>query len=73
MSDNHELTFEESLEDTDFGLIVCGETGKLKGLWVPTEMGDDPVPESIIRMCVEIFGIDPEEFEEETSDGQTLH
>ena len=74
MSEDHELTFEESLEETDFGLIVCGKTGLLKGLWIPKEMDEEPVPENIIRMCVEIFGIDPAEFdEEESSDGKTLH
>lgn len=75
MNDDHELTFEDSLEETDFGLIVCGKTGKLKGLWVPKEMDEEPVPENIVRMCVEIFDIDPAEFddEEETSYGKTLH
>jgi len=76
MSENHEMAFEEALEDTDFGFIVCGKTGRLKGLWIPKEMDDAPVPENIIQMCVEHFGIDPAEFdedEEETSDGKTLH
>jgi len=77
MSDKEELPFEEALEDTDFGFIVCGITGKLKGLWIPKEMDDAPVPENIINMCVEHFGIDPAEFDidddEETSDGQTVH
>ena len=76
MSDEQETSFEDALEDTDFGFIVCGKTGALKGLWIPKEMDDKPVPENIIRMCVEHFGIDPAEFEEdeeETSDGQTLH
>ena len=65
MSDNHELEFSEALEETDFGLIVCGKTGKLKGLWIPSELEDDPVPGSIVNMCVDIFGIDPEEFDDE--------
>ena len=78
MSDEHEVPFEEALEDTDFGFIVCGKTGRLKGLWIPKEMDDEPVPENIISMCVEHFGIDPAEFdidddEEESSDGKTLH
>ena len=77
MSNEHECTFEESLEDTDFGFIVCGLTGRLKGLWIPKEINNEPVPENIIRMCVEHFDIDPSEFdeepEEETSDGKTLH
>ena len=66
MSNNkHELEFSESLEDTDFGLIICGKTGILKGLWVPQNMEEEPVPESIIRLCVDVFNIDPKEFDEE--------
>lgn len=73
MSKEHDVTFEDALEDTDFGFIVCGVTGKLKGLWIPKEMDELPVPENIIRMCVEHFGIDPAEFDEEESNGKTLH
>jgi hypothetical protein len=61
--DTHTLEFHESLEDTDFGLIICGKTGALKGLWVPKGMDEEPVPESIVRMCVDIFGIDEKEFD----------
>ena len=60
-----EIEFEDALEPTDFGFIVCGKTGRLKGLWIPEEMEEEPVPENIIRMCVEHFGIDPEEFDDE--------
>lgn len=60
-----EIEFEDALEPTDFGFIVCGKTGTLKGLWIPSEMDDEPVPESIVRLCVEHFGIDPAEFEDD--------
>jgi hypothetical protein len=74
MSEEQDVSFEEALEDTDFGFIVCGKTGRLKGLWIPKEMDDEPVPENIINMCVEHFGIDPEDFDEEgPSVGQTIH
>lgn len=53
------IEFEDALEPTDFGFIVCGKTGQLKGLWIPTEHDSDEVPESIVRLCVEVFGIDP--------------
>ena len=62
---NHELSFEDSLEDSDYGLIVCGKTGKLKGLWIPSGSDDDEVPDTIVRVCVDIFGIDEEEFNDE--------
>jgi hypothetical protein len=76
--DTHELAFEEALDDTDYGLIIDGKSGKLKGLWIPRGMDEELVPESIVRICVEVFGIDPKEFdeefeEEETSDGHTIH
>jgi len=64
------LAFEDALEDTDFGLIVCGKTGNLKGLWIPEGMDEEPVPENIVRMCVDIFGVDPEEFND---DEPTVH
>ena len=64
-NESHELEFADALEETDFGLIVCGKTGSLKGLWIPQNMEEEEVPESIIRMCVEIFGIDPSEFDED--------
>ena len=76
MTKEHELLFEDSLEDSDYGFIVCGKTGKLKGLWIPSGSDDDEVPETIVRMCIDIFDIDPAEFEdteEETSYGKTLH
>ena len=73
MSNEYNVKFEDALDETDFGFIVCGVTGKLKGLWIPVEMEEEPVPENIIRMCVEHFGIDPAEFDEEDRDGQTLH
>lgn len=72
---NHDkVHFEESLDDNDFGLIICGKTGSLKGLWIPVGMEEAPVPETIIDICVNVFGIDPKEFDEqETSDGHTIH
>lgn len=64
-TENHELEFAESLEDTDYGLIVCGKTGMLKGLWIPKNLDEEYVPESIIKLCVEVFGIDESEFMED--------
>jgi hypothetical protein len=58
-----QVEFEDALEPTDFGFIVCGKTGKLKGLWIPQEMENEPVPDTIINMCIEYFNIDPKEFE----------
>lgn len=64
MSTEEDTSFDDALDDTDFGFIVCGVTGKLKGLWIPEGMEDIPVPETIIHLCVDYFGIDPKEFDE---------
>ena len=68
----NKITFVEALEEDDWGLII-GKDGVLKGLFIPEGSDEDEVPESIIDICIHVFGIDPAEFEEETSDGQTLH
>lgn len=66
-----EIKFEDALEPTDFGFIVCSKTGKLRGLWIPTQMENEEVPQSIINLCVRHFGVDPSEFDDETP--QQLH
>jgi hypothetical protein len=53
-----EVQFNKSLEDTDYGLIV-GKDGNLKGIWVPNTIKDDAIPDEIINLCVEYFGVDP--------------
>lgn len=60
------LEFEDSLSNTDYGLIVCGKTGKLRGLWIPEGMDEDIVPKPIADICIEHFGIDP-------NDSETVH
>jgi hypothetical protein len=44
----------------------------LKGLWIPQNMEDEPVPESVYRLCVDYFGIDPAEFDEEDDMGDPI-
>lgn len=55
------ITFEESLGESDWGLII-DKNGRLKGLFIPEGSDEDNVPESIIQVCVTQFGINPEEF-----------
>jgi hypothetical protein len=62
------ITFEESLEDDDWGLIVSN-TGELKGLFIPDGKDDDDVPEAIVKLCATYFGVSEEEFYE----GPTIH
>jgi hypothetical protein len=57
---NHEfLQLHQTLEDDDYGIVV-GKDGSLKGIWVPR--GEDhleEVPDTIARLCIEYFGLDP--------------
>jgi len=53
-----ELEFKKALEATDYGLIV-GCDGELKGIWVPETMDGLDIPEGIVNLCVQKFGIDP--------------
>ena len=66
MSQNRIIDFEDSLDPTDFGLIISKE-GELKGLFIPEEkQAPEFIPESIVRILNEIYGID-------LGDGETLH
>jgi|TARA_B110000503_G_scaffold103721_1_gene154780 hypothetical protein len=59
MSHNQvELEFRKSLESTDYGLIV-GCNGMLKGIWVPESRDGLDIPDAIVDLCIEKFGIDP--------------
>jgi len=56
------ITFDESLEDDDWGLIISAK-GQLKGLFIPDGKDEDEVPDAIVEMCIEYFGIDVTEEE----------
>lgn len=51
------ISFSESLEDDDWGIIV-GKDGTLKGLFIPEGMDEEEVPEIIVQLCIDYFGID---------------
>lgn len=53
------IIFDDALSDSDYGLIVCGKTGKLKGIWVPDGSEDDVIPDTVANLCVHFFGVDP--------------
>lgn len=72
VSDKEYKEFEDSLSDEDYGFIICGKTGSLKGLWIPQNLEGDSVPETIINICIDYFGIDPEEFADEDTMGEPL-
>ena len=66
------ITFEESLDDNDWGLIIDSK-GRLKGLFIPEGADEDDVPENIIQLCCSQFGIDPEEFYAQEERPAVLH
>ena len=66
------ITFEESLEASDWGLIIDSK-GNLKGLFIPDGSTEDDVPENIIQLCCNQFGIDPEEFYAQEERPAVLH
>ena len=70
MSDNEAKPLEEQLDEDDWALIIGGD-GNLKGLFIPDGQDEELVPESIVYIIENYFGVDFNE--EESSDGQTLH
>lgn len=68
----HSLKFERTLHDNDYGLIIS-ETGNLKGIWVPDHLWADPFPHSIVTICLENYGINPNHCESTQGAAQQLH
>lgn len=62
--DTEYVTFDDSLGDEDWGLILDSE-GQLKGLFIPKGKEDDVFPQKIVDLCMEAFGIDITEDGEE--------
>ena len=54
---SEKITFEESLEEDDWGLII-GKDGTLKGMFIPEGKEEEEVPPVIVKLCKEHFGID---------------
>ena len=61
------ISFEDSLEDTDFGLIISSK-GELKGMYMPEGADEvDYVPEEIVQILYQVYGMDI------SSDSATIH
>jgi len=58
---NNSKEFDSFITEDDYGFIVCSKTGRLKGLWIPESQENEDVPETIVNICKEYFGIDPNE------------
>lgn len=51
------MGFENTLDEDDYGFILDQE-GNLKGIWVPQGHEDEDVPEPIVQLLKEKWGID---------------
>ena len=72
MSNDESRTLDAQLGEDDWALVI-GKDGRLKGLFIPDGKDEDEVPESIIHIMSDYFGVDFHDDEEETSDGHTIH
>lgn len=62
------LGFESTLDEDDYGFIL-DKDGKLKGIWVPQANEDENVPDAIVELLKEKWGIDPND----DSNYETIH
>lgn len=69
MSDHRYIGFKSSLDADDYGIIISSE-GKLKGVWIPNSQEDETIPQSIVQICIDNFGIDPNSDQDVS---QTVH
>jgi len=75
MSEDHQdeqLSLYDQMDNDDWALII-GSDGNLKGMFIPDGKDEDEVPESIVYIMENYFGIDFDEDEEESSVGKTIH
>ena len=72
MSDEEKQSLYDQIGEDDWALII-GSDGNLKGMFIPEGKDEDEVPESIVYIMENYYGIDFNEDEEESSDGQTIH
>ena len=64
MNNIEDLSLEEQLGDDDWALII-GSDGNLRGVFIPTGSDEDMVPESIVQIMTEYFGVDFHEDDED--------
>jgi hypothetical protein len=62
----HDLEFGSTLDEDDYGLIISKD-GMLKGVWIPETHDEEEIPEVIVELCKNYFGLDP------NNDERTIH
>lgn len=61
-----EILFGDSIGENEYGFIVDGLTGRLKGVWVPSSNENQPLPDVIVAIMNNCFGVSPD-------DSETMH
>jgi hypothetical protein len=51
------LGFEDTIDEDDYGFIL-DTNGNLKGIWVPQGAEDEDIPDAIVNLIQEKWGID---------------
>ena len=51
------LGFEDSLEEDDYGFMLDAQ-GRLKGIWIPASAEDENVPDAIVQLLKDHWGVD---------------
>ncbi|MEK9806281.1 MAG: hypothetical protein VW551_08305 [Euryarchaeota archaeon] len=64
MDDDKKKTLEDQLGQDDWAIVI-DSNGKLKGLFIPDGSDEDEVPEAIIVIMEQYFGMNFEEEREE--------
>ena len=62
----HDLEFDSALDEDDYGLIISKD-GMLKGVWIPEMHEEEEIPEVIVELCKNYFGLDL------NNDERTIH
>ena len=52
------IGFENNLTSDDYGIMVSPQ-GRVRGVWIPNSLEDEPVPQAVVELCIDSFGIDP--------------
>lgn len=63
-----DLTLEEQLGEDDWAIII-GSDGNLRGIFIPQGMDEELVPESIVQIMAQYFGVD---FDDEIDDASEV-
>ena len=74
-TENDRISLYDQLDDDDWAVII-GSNGNLKGIFIPEGKDEDLVPDSIVTIMYEYFGINFDEEIEEADvvpPGETLH